>query len=88
MIQFNFIPQQVKGKPRVLGQGLLTVNKKHATFFEGEATFQSSILGTLKHAEIVFMNSKGIMLKGYEPAGTDKQGIQKFNYQEWWCSYV
>ena len=45
------------------------------------------MLDEMQKVELIHASSKGIMLKGFEPAGTDKQGNIKFNYQEWWCKY-
>lgn len=87
MIQFNLIPQKVSGKPKCTGVGVLTVQDKVALFFSDDAGLNSKLLGTLEHPEIIFMNSVGILIKGFEPCGSDKSGRQKFNYQEWYCTY-
>jgi hypothetical protein len=39
----------------------------------------------LLYPELVFANSHGIMLKGYEPTQVTKTGLEKTTYQEWWC---
>lgn len=88
MIQYNFIPQLGKGNPKIRGVGLLTWNDKEVIFFEGHGDRESKILGELKNPEIKFINSRGIMLKGFEPSGFTKDGRQKFNYQEWYLSFV
>lgn len=88
MIQYNFVPQIVKGKPKIKGVGVLTIANKEAIFFEGEANEMSAVLGVLKNPELVSMTSRGIMIKGFEPVGADKQGREKYNYQEWYCSFV
>lgn len=87
MIQFNFIPQIVKGKPKILGTGILTADEKEAIFFSS-SDWDSIVLGRLKHPEIIFINFHGILIKGYESCGVDKTGKEKYNYQEWYCSYI
>ena len=89
MMQYNFIPQKVRGNPKVIGQGILDVSNKDAIFSSGQrGSKDSRVLGILKNPEIIFINSEGIMLKGYEPAGIDKAGRTKFNYQEWYCQFI
>ena len=87
MIQFNFIPQKVKGKPKILGVGMLTADNKEAVFFSG-ADENATVFGILKHPEIIFINPHGILLKGFEPCGADKTGREQYKYQEWYCSYI
>ena len=88
MIQFNFIPQKgVRGEPNSLGIGRLVIHDNEAFFFEGkDETAKSRTLGMLKHPEIIFISSDGIMLKGYEQCGFNTFGQNKFKYQEWYCS--
>jgi len=54
-----------------------------AFFFQEER-----ILAELKKPDIIFINAHGILLKGYEPAGIDRQNRQKFVYQEWFCVFL
>lgn len=54
-----------------------------AYFFQDER-----IIAEIRKPDIVFINQHGIMLKGYEPAGCNKKGQQKFNYQEWFCVFI
>ena len=35
--------------------------------------------------ELVTITEDGMLLKGFEPAGFDKNGVPRFKYQEWWC---
>ena len=53
-----------------------------ALFFQNER-----VMAELKKPDIIFINPHGISLKGYEPAGCDRKGRQKFVYQEWFCAF-
>lgn len=53
-----------------------------AMFFEDER-----LIAQLNKPDIIFINAHGILLKGYEPAGADRQGRIKYNYQEWFCVF-
>ena len=88
-IQYKFYPQIGK-EPKLKGIGILLYDiNGDALFFENKAEWNDKLLGTLKKAELIFITSHGIMLKGFEPTGTiDKQGKEKFRYMEWWCPVV
>lgn len=84
----NFILHKQKPKPDKKGiEGNLAVHDLPpeglaAYFFQDE-----KILAQLNKPDIVFINPPGIMLRGYEPAGVDRQGRQKFTYQEWFLRF-
>ena len=63
--------------------GTLAIDKNFAYFF-----VLNSLSASLSKPEIIFINPDGIMLKGYEPAGIDFSGREKFKYQEWFCRYA
>lgn len=88
MIQYKFFPQKGKKDQNTGKQGILSVVNKAAVFFSDKADKDSKVFGILEHPEIVFINAVGIMLKGYEPVGFDSAGREKFEYQEWYCSFV
>lgn len=70
-----------KPKPRKTGLVGYTVgDDKHLVF----CTPDHTIITELDKADIVFINSEGMMLKGYEPNGHESTGRQKFLYQEWY----
>ena len=86
MIQYNLFLQQPKQKE--LGVGVLTIHDNAAYFFEGNAEANAKMLGRLRNPEVTFINSRGILLKGYEPDGVDKASRERFKYQEWYCTFV
>lgn len=72
-----------KGTKGMLAVHLLEGKETTALFFQDER-----ILAELKKPDIIFINQHGILLKGYEPAGADRQHRQKFVYQEWFCVFI
>lgn len=69
-------------------EGALAVHslegKETTAFFYQDERF----VAELKKPDIIYINQHGILLKGYEPAGCDRQGRQKFVYQEWFCVLI
>lgn len=86
-IKYRFIPQIGK-KPKIKGVGILCIDKGEACFFENEAGWNDRLLGVLKKAEVDFINSDGVKVKGFESTGMGKDGREKFRYMEWWCSFI
>jgi hypothetical protein len=84
MIQYNFIPQKVKGKPKIRGVGSFYYDDKtrEAIFYD----LNETELGHLKRARILWIHS-GIFLDGVESRGMDQDGKEKFTYQEWYLSF-
>lgn len=74
-----------------LGEGTLDVG-------DGVARFHSSwlknslnevhILAILHGVALKSTGADGIRLSGFQPNGIDKQGREKFVYQEWWLAYA
>lgn len=87
-IRWNLIPQIGAQKKKILGTGILTFDKETAIFFEGDADWGSKILGTLEKAEIIFVASNGIRVKGFEHIGYEKNGTKKYRYMEWFCPFI
>lgn len=72
-----------KGIEGALAVHSLEGKETTALFFQDER-----ILAELKKPDIIFINAHGILLKGYEPAGCDRQHRQKFVYQVWFCAFI
>jgi len=85
----NLILHKQKPKPNKEGiKGSLCVHDLPPDGLVAYFLKSEEIICTLKKPDIIFINAHGIMLKGYEPAGCDKQGRQKFAYQEWFCVFL
>jgi len=85
----NFILHKQKPKPNRKGiRGSLAVHNLPPDGLVAYFIQDETIIAKLHKPDIVFINLPGIMLKGYEPAGADRQGRQKFTYQEWFCSFL
>lgn len=85
--QFELIIQ--KPKPKPLGVGVLSVDKRgEAHFFEGLGESNSAVLAHMVRSRLESAAAHGLMISGMEPAGLDKHGCQKFVYQEWWLRYL
>lgn len=87
-IRWNLIPQTGARKKKILGSGILIFDKETAVFWDGDAGWDSHILGTLEKAEIIFITSGGVMIKGFEHIGNEKNGTKKYRYTEWYCPFV
>jgi hypothetical protein len=71
-------------KPKVIGPGSLSVSKTgDADFFEGNADSNSPILASMQRVKVDWAAAAGILISGMEPDGFDRQGRQKYKYQEW-----
>lgn len=86
-MEFKFHKQIPKADKKGI-EGTLAVHSLEgkettALFFQDERVFAE-----LKKPDIKFINQHGILLKGYEPTGCDRQGRQKFVYQEWFCVFI
>ena len=85
--QFKLMTQLPK--PKQMGAGVLSIDKKgDATFFANNGDHGDSILALMERTRIESATSHGIMLSGMQPAGTEKNGLPKFTYQEWWLRYI
>jgi hypothetical protein len=84
---------------RATGRAIVQVNKvltwmekekdKAEMFFWDDANNpQGHVLAKLEKPEIIFINSIGMMVKGYEPDGVDRAGRRKFKYQEWFVAFL
>lgn len=73
-----------KPKPRKTGvSGYTAGDGKQLIFY----TLDHNVIGQLNKSDIIFINSEGMMLKGYEPNGFDPTGRPKFLYQEWYIRW-
>ena len=71
-------------KPKDLGIGSLSVdNTGSAIFF-----FTSGSMASLNRCHLEAVAMKGIRISGFELIGVDKQGQNKYRYQEWWLAYL
>jgi len=86
-IRYNFIPQKGKN-PKIVGTGVLTMDHGEAVFFSGDAGADSKVLGVLEKPEVVFLNSSGILLKGYVSAGFERDGTERLNNVKWYCTFI
>ena len=72
---------EMKPKKRV-GVGYLAVSMCNAQFF-----IDAKPVAIMNRITIDTAGSAGILLTGFEDIGTDKKGIRKLKYQEWWLAY-
>jgi len=75
-----------KQKPKVSKNpliGYLNVDEKSAMFF----TETHALLTTLERPKMIYASTHGMMLSGFENVGNDKEGNQKFRYQEWYLIF-
>ncbi len=87
----EFALMTLRPKWRALGIGSLSVGKNgEAQFFGADQSNRlgGEILATMTRVRIDQAAAEGIYLSGMEPAGIDRQGNEKFVYQEWWLRYV
>lgn len=83
---FKLITQ--KPRPKELGTGVLSIDKSgEAMFFEGNGESAAQLLASMQRVRIEFAGATGIMLSGMQPEGFERNGTQKFAYQEWWLIY-
>jgi hypothetical protein len=79
----KYLLHKQKPTPRKVGiSGTLSVTDGVARFWAGE-----TLVTELHKPEIIFINPDGIRLRGFEPAGYTKSGVQRFEYQEWMVRY-
>ena len=79
----NVTIHKQKPSPRKTGvSGQLAVHDKQAWLFSNDIPVMQ-----LDRPEIIFVNQDGMMLRGFEPAGYTKSGVQRWSYQEWYCRY-
>lgn len=75
-----------------LGQGTLSVEGNGVARFTSShrenSLFDSHILAVLHGVRLELAAKDGIRLSGFQPNGVDKQGREKFRYQEWWLAYA
>ena len=85
----NCILYKQKPKPDKKGiKGLLAVHDLPPDGLIAYLFQDERLLAKLRKPDIIFINAHGVSMKGYEPAGCDRQGRQKFVYQEWFCAFV
>lgn len=71
-------------KPRKrIGIGSLAIVNGESRFYIDEKLSSMMIRITIGIA-----GPTGILLTGFEEIGTNKKGIRKLKYQEWWLAYV
>ena len=68
-------------KLKTIGIGTLAIDSGDSLFFCGSQTY------LMRKADVTLIGVDGIKLRGFEPVGFEKNGREKFNYQEWWCRY-
>ena len=77
-----------KPKPKELGTGVLSIDKSgEAMFFEGNGESSAAVLASMQRVRVEFAGANGIMFSGMQPEGFERNGKQKFSYQEWWLVY-
>ena len=70
-----------KPKPtKLVWHGYASGDNKAIHFFD----MDDKLICTLEKPDIIFINTDGLMIKGYEPNGVDRAGRQKYLYQEWY----
>lgn len=84
--QFKLVTQ--KPKPEEIGTGVLSIDKSgEAMFFEGKGERRAQVLATMQRVRVEFASANGIMFSGMQPEGFERNGKEKFSYQEWWLIY-
>jgi len=84
----HFILNTLIPKPKMVGTGCLSVsNDGHAQLFSGDGGRYSRVLAEMKRARLEYVSANGMKLSGMEPAGIDRNGEQRYAYQEWWIIY-
>jgi len=68
--------------------GAATCDHDEMIFWDDPTNQRGHVLAVIRHPELVFINSHGVMVKGYEPDGEDKTGRSKFKYQEWFIAFT
>jgi len=68
-------------KTKTIGVGALAIDSGDGFFFYSLQTY------LLRKVEVISITPDGIRLRGFESVGFEKNGQEKFKYQEWWCSY-
>jgi hypothetical protein len=67
--------------------GAATCDRGQMIYWDNPADPHARIMAQLEKPEIMFINSSGMMVKGYEPDGVDKTGRAKYKYQEWFIAF-
>lgn len=80
-----YLIKQLPNCPVVKFKGYLSIDSKtkQATFWT-----EDSCIVVLEKAEIQSASSEFIVLRGFEPTGTDKSGRPTFKYQEWALFFI
>lgn len=63
--------------------GYLSVYKNDAMFFKND----HSLLHTLNKPSITYASTQGMTLAGFEQYGTERNGLPKYRYQEWYLVF-
>lgn len=79
---FNLHKQKPRPKVTPL-LGYLAVGNGEAQFFSPD----HKLLAEMSKPEMMWAGAKGIMMRGFEPNGHDREGNQKYIYQEWFLRY-
>ena len=75
----EFIIHIQKPTPQKVGKiGFVNGNDGELHFF-----INDELVYSLIKPDIIFISQDGMLIRGYEPAGFDKSGLQIFKYQEW-----
>ena len=62
--------------------GSITMDERRAVVLAGDGT----LLLKLNRPRLTRIGADGFILDGFEPAGTDRKGAEKYRYQEIWCA--
>lgn len=75
-------------KPEKKGVGFLSIDRNgDANFFSGTGAQGCYMIARMVRSRIDFAAADGIMVSGFEPCGVERNGKNKFRYQEWWLAY-
>jgi len=81
-----YLQKPKPSKKQLVGE--VTSDKAEMFFWDDANNPQGHVLAKLEKPEIIFINSRGMMVKGYEPDGVDRAGRRKFKYQEWFVAFL
>lgn len=86
MIEIFKLIKQLPRPRKITVNGYLSIDRKtnQATFW----TLEETINATMERIKLIFANSEGMLLTGFEPNGIDKNGRAKYKYQEWYLVFL
>ena len=82
MVQYTLNIRYPKTKT-ICKNGILSLDHDEAYFFE-----KDKMIAKLLRAKVDKISTTGIFISGFEEAGFQKNGLPKYEYKEWYCSFL